>query len=109
MKTIFKNIITKIQILCLLFASTNICFAADKPVVAGENVIPIKTVLIKFGITMGSVLVSLIVIWILLNFYKAYYTQETKKAKTQSLYGDTLDTPKSIDDAVIMFIDKNRL
>ena len=109
MKTILKNIITKLQILCLFFASTNICYATENPIVVGENVLPIKTVIMKFGITMGSVLISLLIIWILLNFYKAYTAEETKKAKTQSLYGDTLDTPKSIDDAVIMFIDKNRL
>ena len=107
MKKYFKNIISGIQVLCLFLAGTNICYA-DEPLV-GSNVIPIKTVLVKFGITMGSVLVSLIVIWILLSAYKAYYADEIKKNKSQSLYGDTLNTPKSIEDAVIMFIDKNRL
>jgi hypothetical protein len=92
---------------CLLFmASTGICFAEP---ISGSAVIPFKTVLIKFGITMGSVLLSIIVIWAGLKSFKEYINQQPQKLDKSSLYGDTLETPKSVDDAVISFIDKNRL
>ena len=107
MKKYFKNIVLSIQILCLFLSGTNICYA-DEPIV-GVNVLPFKTVLIKFAVTMGSVLISLLIIWIILRLYKQYYFEEIQKINRESLYGDKLDTPKNIDDALISFIDKNKL
>ncbi len=92
---------------CLLFlAGTGVCIAEP---ISGSAVISFKTVLIKFGITMGSVLISIIVIWLGLKSFKEYIGQTPQSIDKNSLYGDTLETPKSVDDAVISFIDKNRL
>lgn len=103
MKINFKKIITNIKILCLFLASTNICYA-DEPI-TGSNVMPIKTVLIKFGIAMGSVIISLLIIWILLNLYKSYYGSKTLKSDNKLLYEEKLNTPKDMDEALIKFID----
>ncbi len=93
--------------LSLFTASSGLCFAEP---VAGSAVVPIKTVLIKFAVSMGSVLVSLIVIFVVLAlFRKQYGANFNNRGNSADLYGDTLETPKNIDDAVISFIDKNRL
>ena len=91
----------------LLPVGNCVCYANEP--VAGSAVIPIQTVLTKFCMTMGSVLLSLVVIWIGLNLYKNYYLKQQQNSNKKELYGDTMDTPKNIEDAVITFIDKNRL
>ena len=64
MKNNIKNIMINIGLCLLLIAAdANLCFA--DPINAGSNVIPIKTVFVKFAITMGSVLLSLLIIWVL--------------------------------------------
>ncbi|MEE3348525.1 MAG: hypothetical protein VZR09_00650 [Candidatus Gastranaerophilaceae bacterium] len=93
--------------LSLFAASSGVCYAE---LVAGSGVVPIKTVLLKFAVSMGSVLVSLIVIFVVLAILKKQYGDKlNNRANTADLYGDTLETPKNINDAVISFIDKNRL
>lgn len=87
--------------------SAVVCYA--DPVVTGSGVIPIKTVLIKFGITMGAVLVSLLIIWFALSTFKKYTANSVKEYKQQALYGDNFKTSTSINEAIISFIDKNRL
>ena len=107
----FKNNIIKLKnkfIPCLLLyaASTGFCFADGE---VGTSVIPLKTVLIKFAISMGSVILSLLIIWIGLNAYRQYSLSKFPKPNNKDLYGDSLETPKNMEDAVISFIDKNRL
>lgn len=106
-----KNIIFLIKnlLLCLpiLLASTVVCYA--EPVVMGSGVIPIKTVFIKFGITMGAVLASLLIIWFALSTFKKFKATSVKEYKEQSLYGDNFKTSTNINEAIITFIDKNRL
>lgn len=108
MKQNNKKIIAK-NLLCLLAisASTAICYA--EPVAAGSAVIPLNTVLIKFGFTMGAVLVSLLIIWAALYSFKKFTAKSINEYKQQSLYGDNFRTPASMDDAIVSFIKKNRL
>lgn len=103
-----KTLITTI-LLCLpvLAASTAVCYA--EPVVMGSGVIPIKTVLIKFGITMGAVIASLLIIWFALLTFKKYAANSVKEYKQQALYGDNFKTSTNINEAIISFIEKNRL
>ena len=77
--------------------------------ISGSAVIPIDVVLLKFAITMGSVFASIIVIWLGLRAFKDYAGGKYNKPNPQNLYGDTYETPKTMDDAIISFIDKNRL
>jgi len=101
-----KNIITG---LLLYAASCGLCYA-DTNDMTGSSVVPLKTVLVKFAISMGSVLISLIVIFIVLAYFRKQYGGAIdNRNNPDDLYGDSLGTPKNIEDAIISFIDKNRL
>lgn len=108
MKNNYKKIIRNIALcLLILLADTGLCLA--EPVAVGSSVVPIKTVMIKFGITMGSVLLSLIIIWSVLYSFKKYTADSIKEYNKKALYGDNFRTPTSMDDAIVSFINKNRL
>ena len=74
----------------------------------GSSVIPVKKILIKFGISMLLVIVSLVVLVFSLNFLKRFFKQPSR-ITPKELYNDTLKTPKTIDEAIISFIKKNKL
>ena len=74
----------------------------------GGSVIPVKSILIKFGIAMILVLASLVVIILGLNFMKKFFKQPSR-ITPKELYNDTLKTPKKIEEAIISFIKKNKL
>ena len=108
MKNKFSNNLYNLILSLLLFAASS-GFCCAEPV-TGSGVVPVKTVLIKFAVSMGSVLVSLIVIFVVLAVLKKQYGANlNNRSNSADLYGDTLETPKNIEDAVISFIDKNRL
>lgn len=108
MKNNLKNIaINTTLCLLILLADTGLCLA--EPVTAGSSVLPIKTVIIKFLITMAAVLVSLVVLFFALIAYKKYTINSINEYKKNSLYGDNFNTPQTMDDAVISFINKNKL
>ncbi len=108
MKSSIKSIMINIGLCLLLLAvDANLCFA--DPINAGSNVIPIKTVFVKFAITMGSVLLSLLIIWILLYSYKKYSVEAVKEYNQKSLYGDNMKQTKTVGEAIVSFIEKNRL
>lgn len=65
------------------------------------------SILKKFAITMGSVLVSLIVIWFGLNILKKF--KLNNRSHSKDLYNDGLSSPKTVDEAIAFFINKNRL
>ncbi len=73
----------------------------------GASVMPIPYVLKKFGLTMGGVIVSLAIIWFGLNIFKKFSTKLQNNNK--NLYNDGLNSPKNVDDAIILFINKNKL
>ena len=95
--------------LCLpiILAGTAVCYA--EPAVTGSAVIPLNTVFIKFGITMGAVLISLLIIWSGLYSFKKFTAKSIKEYKQQALYGDNFNTATNMDDAIVSFIEKNRL
>ena len=66
-----------------------------------------KSVFMKFALTMVGVLVSLFVIWAGLNIFKKF-TTKLPKEKTDRPTSD-LDSPKTTDEAIVFFINKNRL
>ena len=103
-----KLILSIIILTCLLIisAGTDVWLGET---VTGTGVIPFKKVLIKFCLAMGAVLVSVFVIWIGLNIFKKHSPESFRNAEEKDLYSDTLETPKSVDEAIISFIDKNKL
>lgn len=116
-----KNIILTVLFISLTFLSVQIgwCSNENQPTSAVQTSttpqsapIPMKKdsmkdILTKFGITMGGVFISLLVIWIGLNIFKNYKfkTKTTNKKITQT----GLKTPENIDDAIVSFINQNRL
>lgn len=74
----------------------------------GSSVLPIKTILIKFGITMVLVIGSLCIIWIGLTFFKKS-SKTSKLLNRKNLYNDNLKQPDSVDEAIISFINRNKL
>ena len=108
MKNNFRNIFINTTLcLLILLADTGLCIAA--PITTGSNVIPLKTVLLKFIITMGAVLVSLVIVFFALITYKKYTINSVNEYKKKSLYGDNFNTPQTLDEAVAEFINKNKL
>lgn len=103
-----KNSIAKIT-LCLFVILTGTAFCYAEPVTTGSNVMPLNTVLMKFGITMGAVIVSLLIILFGLTAFKKFTAKSMKEYKQQALYGDSFKTSTTMDEAIISFIDKNRL
>jgi len=101
-----KNALKTILCLLIILADTGLCIAQP---VAGSNVLPFKTVVFKFLITMGAVLVSLIIVFFALIAYKRYSANVIKEHKKKSLYGDSYNAPKTMDEAIASFIMKNKL
>lgn len=67
-----------------------------------------KSVLIKFAFTMGGVFVSLVIIWLGLIVFKKMTGNSTNAKK--NIYNDELlNSPKTTDEAILFFINKNRL
>lgn len=66
-----------------------------------------KSVLVKFALTMGGVIISLLVIWLGLNIFKKFTTKTPINKKESST--SSLNTPKTTDEAIIFFINKNKL
>ena len=102
-----KNIFCVISGLLLYAASQELSYAED--VVPGSNVLPFETVLIKFGITMAAVAVSILIIWICLKMFKSYVKQQFELNRQKILNKDSENTVKNVDDAIVSFINKNRL
>lgn len=115
-----KNIILTVLFISLTFLSVQSgwCSNESQPpsavqvnTLTKEN-IPMKKdsmkdILAKFGITMGGVFISLLVIWIGLNIFKNYKFK--KKVTNQTSIKTGLKTPETIDDAIVSFINQNRL
>ncbi len=112
------NLILIIGIIIVLSANAGICtedIAQHVPAAANtiSNTIPAKEdtgislTLTKFIITMVGVLLSSIVIWLGLTIYNKFFVKN--RFKQASIEDDTMNTPKTIEEAVTFFIKKNRL
>lgn len=106
-----KVIIYSILLTGLLILSVNSgwCTGADaaNTVQQGASVMPVTAVLKKFGLAMGAVFISLAVIWFGLNMFKKLTTKSLHNSK--DIYNDGLSSPKNVDEAIVFFINKNKL
>lgn len=116
-----KNIILTVLFISLTFLSVQSGWCSNEsqpPSTVQTNLAPqsstipmkkdsMKDILTKFGITMGGVFISLLVIWIGLNIFKNYKFKT--KVANQKAIKTGLKTPENIDDAIVSFINQNRL
>lgn len=116
-----KNIILTVLFINLTFLSVQSGWCSNEsqpPSTVQTNLAPqsstipmkkdsMKDILTKFGITMGGVFISLLVIWIGLNIFKNYKFKT--KVTNQKAINTGLKTPENIDDAIVSFINQNRL
>ena len=106
-----KNILSAITV--LTFQAGMVCLADElgKQPTVGQNVIPIKTVLIKFLLAMGGVGIALVVLWLGLVIYNRLKKQGrifSLNLKSQK-YKHKFSTPETVEEATISFIKRNKL
>ncbi len=87
--------------LVVLFCTAN--FAYSRPALPPE----IKTLAVKFTLAIFAVVLFTIVISVGLSLYNKFFV--APDIKDYKLNKDSLRTPKDIDEAIMMFITKNRL
>lgn len=88
-------------ILVVLFGTANFAYAL--PSLPEE----VKTIAIKFTLAMLGVVLFSIVISVGLSLYNRFFVPNV--VKDYKLNKDSLRTPKDKDEAIMMFITKNRL
>lgn len=93
-----NKIFTTIFTLIFLTANTGFCEETRNAVM--------HTAMIKFGLTMGGVALSSIIIYLGLTIYNKFFV---KPKYTHSLEEEILKTPKTKEEAIIFFINKNKL
>ena len=64
-----------------------------------------STAITKFALAMGGVVLSSVIIYIGLTLYNKFFVQ----VRRHSIEDEILKTPKTVDDAVKFFIQKNKL
>ena len=98
-----NNIQYKIfAILVVLFCTTNFAYAKNLTLSP-----EIKTIIVKFGLAMLGVVLFSILISIGLSLYNRFFV--SSYVKDYKLNRDSLRTPSDKDEAIAMFITKNRL
>ena len=93
-----------------LYLSAVIIGALQTPVFAGpkENELAaLQTLIAKFSISMLGIVVFSLVIFLGLSFYNRFFVSQ--KIKTYTLKENSLKSPESIEEALYMFIEKNKL
>ena len=88
----------------VLLSTTEVAYAVEQ---SPEMKLAIKTMVTKFSLAMIGVVVFSIVISIGLSLYNKFFV--ASQIKDFKLSKDSLRTPNDKDEAVIMFITKNRL
>ena len=88
----------------VLLSTTEVAYAVEQ---SPEMKLAIKTMVTKFSLAMIGVVVFSIVISIGLSLYNKFFV--SSQIKDFKLSKDSLRTPNDKDEAVIMFITKNRL
>ncbi len=89
-------------ILVVLLCTTNFAYAINKPHIAA-----MKTIAVKFSLAMMGVVLFSIIMWLGLSLYNRYFV--AKQIKDFKMSQDSLRTPLDNDEAIKMFITKNRL
>ncbi|MCM1338139.1 MAG: hypothetical protein NC191_00525 [Muribaculaceae bacterium] len=98
-----KNKISQIIVsttLAVLFCTADVAFAA--PTLPAE----LKTMITKFSLAMGGVVVFSIIISVGLSLYNKFFV--ANQIKDFKLSKDSLKTPSDTDEAIMSFITKNK-
>lgn len=95
----FKNLWN--AILVVLFCTTNFAYAKN------PHLHTIKTIAVKYSIVIAAVVGFSILLCIGLSIYNRFFVSAHLKDK--NLENASLKSPTDIDDAIRMFIAKNRL
>lgn len=96
---LYNNLI--LAILVVLFCTTNFAFAGTTPLTQ------MKPAIIKFTLAMLSVGLFSFLIFLGLSLYNRFFV--ASQIKDYKLRKDSLRTPRDDNEAIIMFITKNRL
>ena len=88
----------------VLLCTTEFAYAVEQ---SPETKLAIKTMVTKFSLAMIGVVVFSIVISVGLSLYNRFFV--SSQIKDYKLSKDSLRSPNDKDEAVIMFITKNRL
>ena len=88
----------------VLLSTTEIAYAVEQ---SPETKLALKTLITKFSLAMIGVVVFSIVISVGLSFYNRFFV--SSQIKDFKLSKDSLRTPNDTEEAVMMFITKNRL
>lgn len=96
-----KNKIYKLYMMVLAV------FCTALPSFASKITPEMKTIMTKFGLAMGGVVAFSLILFIGLSLYNKFFVGE--QIKDFKLRKDSLRTPSDKDEAVMMFIAKNRL
>ena len=84
-----------------------VLYAALPSLAAKANTHSIKFIATKFGLAMGGVFVFSFLLYLGLSIYNKYFVDE--QIKDFNLRKDSLRTPRDTDEAIMMFIAKNRM
>lgn len=87
--------------LVMLLCTTNIAFANN------SNIAVMKPIAVKFLLVMIAVVLCSVLMFVGLSLYNRFFV--AAQIKDFKLSKDSLRTPKDCDDAIMMFITKNRL
>lgn len=82
-------------------------FCTATPSFASKITPEMKIIMTKFGLAMGGVVVFSLVLYVGLSIYNKFFVDE--QIKDFRLRKDSLRTPSDKDEAVMMFIAKNKL
>ena len=95
-----NNLIKIIMLFCAIIFTAQASYAAK---ITPE----MKVVITKFGLAMTGVVAFSLILYIVLALYNKFFVGE--QIKDFNLRKDSLRTPSDKDEAVMMFIAKNRL
>ena len=98
MKNKLIKLITLTAVLQILFCNT--AFAAEK------TQTELVVIMIKFGKVMLGVLIASVIIYAILLVWNLVLKRSKKQRETGDL---SLKTPQNTDDAILFFINKNKL
>lgn len=90
-----------------LYISVMAVFCAAMPAFALNLTPEMKVIITKFGLAMGGVIVFSLILYVGLSLYNKFFVDE--QIKDFRLRKDSLRTPADKDEAIMMFIAKNKL
>lgn len=97
----------KRKIYKILMAIMAVISTALPSLALNDNTHSVKFLVTKFALAMGGVLFFSFLLYLGLSIYNKFFVDE--KIKDFQLRNDSLRTPRDIDEAVMMFIAKNKI